>query len=69
MNAIHGSNIGSPARAARWAARAVLTLSFLQLLAFPLVAQDTTLAFRRAQALRHGINLSHWFAQVYDSKG
>jgi endoglucanase len=32
--------------------------------------QDPTeLAQRRAQHLRHGINLSEWFAQVYDSRG
>lgn len=34
-----------------------------------LQSQDASLAFRRAQALRHGINLSHWFAQVFDPKG
>jgi aryl-phospho-beta-D-glucosidase BglC (GH1 family) len=36
------------------------------------IAQSTAnsaLAFRRAQHLRQGINLSEWFAQVYDSKG
>ena len=27
---------------------------------------DSSLARRRAAHLRHGINLSHWFAQVYD---
>ncbi|HEY1423693.1 MAG TPA: cellulase family glycosylhydrolase [Candidatus Acidoferrum sp.] len=35
----------------------------------PSFAQDTSLAQRRAQTLRHGINLSHWFAQVFDPKG
>ncbi|HYK40633.1 MAG TPA: hypothetical protein VEU98_11420, partial [Candidatus Eremiobacteraceae bacterium] len=30
---------------------------------------DTVLAQRRASHLRHGINLSEWFAQVYDQKG
>lgn len=35
----------------------------------PLFAQDTSLAFRRAEHLRRGINLSHWFAQVFDPKG
>jgi endoglucanase len=30
---------------------------------------DTSLAQRRATRLRHGINLSEWFAQVYDQKG
>jgi endoglucanase len=30
---------------------------------------DSALATRRAQHLRHGINLSEWFAQVYDPKG
>jgi aryl-phospho-beta-D-glucosidase BglC (GH1 family) len=34
-----------------------------------LFAQDTNLAFRRAGHLQHGINLSHWFAQVFDPKG
>jgi endoglucanase len=34
-----------------------------------LFAQDASLAFRRAEHLRHGINLSHWFAQVFDPKG
>jgi endoglucanase len=34
-----------------------------------LFTQDTSLAFRRAEHLRHGINLSHWFAQVFDPKG
>ena len=32
-------------------------------------AQGTSLAQGRAKTLRHGINLSHWFAQVYDAKG
>jgi aryl-phospho-beta-D-glucosidase BglC (GH1 family) len=32
-------------------------------------AQDSTLAHRRAAHLRYGINLSEWFAQVYDPKG
>ena len=32
-------------------------------------AQDTSLAHRRAQHLRRGINLSEWFAQVFDPKG
>jgi aryl-phospho-beta-D-glucosidase BglC (GH1 family) len=35
----------------------------------PSFAQDTSLAQRRAQTLRHGINLSHWFSQVFDPKG
>src|SRR5689334_15777850 len=30
--------------------------------------QDTGLAHRRAAHLRYGINLSEWFAQVYDQK-
>jgi len=38
-------------------------------LATSLFAQDTSPAFRRAEHLRHGINLSHWFAQVFDPKG
>ncbi|MGH9513259.1 MAG: glycoside hydrolase family 5 protein [Terriglobales bacterium] len=35
----------------------------------PVVPANSGLAHRRAQALRHGINLSGWFAQVYDPKG
>src|SRR5947207_11410332 len=30
---------------------------------------SSSLAERRAAHLRHGINLSEWFAQVYDPKG
>jgi len=30
---------------------------------------DSSLAKRRAEHLRHGINLSEWFAQVYDPNG
>jgi len=33
-----------------------------------LFAQESSLAFRRAKTLRHGINLSHWFAQAGDTK-
>jgi endoglucanase len=32
-------------------------------------SSDASLAQRRATRLRHGINLSEWFAQVYDQKG
>src|SRR5215467_3903458 len=38
------------------------------LCAASLSAEESSLAFRRAKALRHGINLSHWFAQAGDSK-
>jgi aryl-phospho-beta-D-glucosidase BglC (GH1 family) len=47
-------------------------LSTLFLFSFataPLLAQGTSLATRRAAHLRYGINLSEWFAQVYDPKG
>lgn len=56
-------------RAARLAA--LLVLSSLILFAPPqhVFAQDSALAFHRAEHLRRGINLSEWFAQVYDSKG
>src|SRR5437867_10495861 len=36
---------------------------------FAQTSQDSGLAQRRAAHLRHGINLSEWFAQVYDQKG
>src|SRR5215467_2374315 len=32
-------------------------------------ATDPTIARRRAAHLQHGINLSHWFSQVFDPKG
>ena len=47
-----------------------LSILFLFALATaPLLAQDSSLAHRRAAHLRYGINLSEWFAQVYDPKG
>jgi hypothetical protein len=36
---------------------------------FSQAGSDASLAQRRATRLRHGINLSEWFAQVYDQKG
>src|SRR6202045_2287026 len=48
------------------------TLTILLIPCFPAAqAQQpsSALANRRAQHLRHGINLSEWFAQVYDPKG
>ena len=59
----------SASRAAIAAARAILMLVFCLAATTPLFSQDTPLAFKRAQHLRHGINLSHWFSQVFDPKG
>lgn len=44
---------------------------FILLVFLPLIstAQSNSLAQRRAAHLRRGINLSEWFAQVYDPKG
>jgi endoglucanase len=56
-------------RAAITAARTILMLVFCLATTAPIFSQDTSLAFKRAQHLRQGINLSHWFAQVYDPKG
>lgn len=51
-------------------ARFFLAALFLfALAAAPLRAQDSSVAHRRAAHLRYGINLSEWFAQVYDAKG
>jgi aryl-phospho-beta-D-glucosidase BglC (GH1 family) len=51
----------------------LVRLGLVLLLAGGALAQnsspDTTLARRRAAHLRHGINASEWFAQVYDPKG
>jgi endoglucanase len=49
--------------------RLLLSTLFLFVMASPLLAQDSSLAHRRAAHLRYGINLSEWFAQVYDPKG
>jgi endoglucanase len=51
------------------AARYILAVEVAVMMAGSLVAQDTGLAFKRAQNLRHGINLSHWYSQVFDPKG
>jgi aryl-phospho-beta-D-glucosidase BglC (GH1 family) len=39
------------------------------MLPIPSPAQESPLPFQRAQHLRRGINMSEWFAQVYDPKG
>ncbi|HJZ64044.1 MAG TPA: cellulase family glycosylhydrolase [Candidatus Acidoferrum sp.] len=67
MIADHGKL--SRERAAISAARFVFTLVFFLFVSNTLQAQDSSLAFRRAQTLRYGINLSHWFSQVFDPKG
>lgn len=46
-----------------------LTCLLLVLLSIGSSAQTVSVAQRRAEHLRHGINLSEWFAQVYDTKG
>ena len=56
-------------RAATTAARSILILVFFLTTTAPIFSQDNSLAFKRAQHLRHGINLSHWFSQVFDPKG
>jgi endoglucanase len=57
-------------RAGARSARSVLAVFILILASsIPSFAQDSSIAFRRTQHLRHGINLSEWFAQVYDPKG
>ncbi len=47
----------------------VLAISGAAVVAFAQTSQDSRLVQRRAAHLRHGINLSEWFAQVYDQKG
>src|SRR6202167_2945118 len=51
----------------------LISLLALLLLSLTPVSQsqppNSALAARRAQHLRHGINLSEWFAQVYDPRG
>jgi endoglucanase len=64
-----GDKLCSMARAAWLAARCILAVGVALMAAGSLLGNDAGLAFRRAQNLRHGINLSHWYAQVYDPKG
>src|SRR5437763_11934679 len=45
----------------------LLLLIFFSFAAF--AQTNSSLAQRRAAHLRHGINLSEWFAQVYDPQG
>jgi endoglucanase len=56
-------------RAAEKAARCIFVMLVGLFVGSSLRGQDTNLAFRRAEHLRHGINLSHWFSQVFDTKG
>ena len=49
--------------------RMMIALLLVLLMAGAACAQDTSVAFRRAKHLQHGINLSHWFAQVYVPEG
>ncbi|HTZ48357.1 MAG TPA: cellulase family glycosylhydrolase [Verrucomicrobiae bacterium] len=56
-------------RAAGEAARCVFVAILALTLGGALLAQDTSQAFRHSKHLRHGINLSHWYSQVFDPKG
>jgi endoglucanase len=56
-------------RTAERATRCICGAMILLMAGGSLLAQDSDLAFRRAEHLRHGINLSHWYAQVFDPKG
>jgi endoglucanase len=72
----HRARRGTPRRARRRAHRkfslALLTLVFFSQLpqgTFAQSPQTTGVPAQRLAKLRHGINLSEWFAQVYDPKG
>ena len=65
-------NLGEKQSGLTWAAfRAALFILVIAAMtrSNSLFAQDNSLAFHRAEHLRRGINLSHWFAQVFDPKG
>ena len=64
MNAELRANEVGILRAAMRAARFVLVVVCGLMAGGSLLAQDGGLAFRRAEHLKHGINLSHWFAQA-----
>src|ERR1700752_1125171 len=46
-----------------------LVFAFLMAFASPVRAQSSTVPASRLAHLQHGVNLSAWFAQVYDPKG
>src|SRR5438477_2717362 len=47
-----------------------LIVFFFLIVTVPISAEtNNSVAQRRAAHLRHGINLSEWFAQVYDPRG
>ncbi len=50
-------------------ARMLLGVLIILISSSSLLPQDNTLAFHRAERLKHGINLSHWFAQAYMAPG
>lgn len=47
----------------------ILLFALICISIFSSAQANSSLAQRRASHLRHGINLSEWFAQVYDPKG
>jgi endoglucanase len=47
----------------------ILLFALICISIFSSAQANSSLAERRAAHLRHGINLSEWFAQVYDPKG
>src|SRR5258707_5490695 len=49
--------------------QALIIFAVLILTASSFGQTNSSIARRRAAHLRHGINLSDWFAQVYDPKG
>jgi endoglucanase len=68
MNGLPGGR-GPMTRAVSLTARVLLCVQFFCAAADHACGQDSSPAFHRAQRLRHGINLSHWFSQVFDPKG
>jgi endoglucanase len=49
--------------------RMIVVCCLLLVAASTTSGQDTSVTFLRAKQLQHGINLSHWFAQVYTTEG
>jgi endoglucanase len=56
------------AKAARMGAHFIFAAAILLAAGGSVAAQDTSPAFRRAEHLQHGINLSEWFAQAPGGK-
>jgi len=69
LDAFAGARFIVPLRFLAAAGALAATYFFVAQAGYGQSNSDSGIAQRHAQHLRHGINLSEWFAQVYDQKG